>query len=87
LLISATATCCAARSSGALQIISEAARALPPELLARYPEAPWSAIVGIGNVLRHEYQQLDYVRLWDIATTHLPQLRPVVLRMLEEVGR
>lgn len=40
----------------ALQIVSEAARALPSSLTAKYPDAPWSAIIGIGNVLRHEYQ-------------------------------
>jgi uncharacterized protein with HEPN domain len=36
----------------AVQIVSEAAGALPPELIARYPDAPWKSIVGIGNVLR-----------------------------------
>jgi uncharacterized protein with HEPN domain len=50
----------------ALQIISEAAKTLPPELTARYPQAPWHAIVGIGNVLRHEYQTIDDKRLWDV---------------------
>jgi uncharacterized protein with HEPN domain len=68
----------------ALQIISEAARALPHELRARYPEAPWDAIVNLGNVLRHEYQHLDDTRVWEIVTVHLPQLHPVILRMLAE---
>ncbi|HMK79098.1 MAG TPA: HepT-like ribonuclease domain-containing protein [Xanthobacteraceae bacterium] len=68
----------------AVQIISEAAKALPPALLVRYPEAPWSAIIGIGNVLRHEYQEIDDRRLWDVVTVHLPRLRPVVIRMLSE---
>jgi uncharacterized protein with HEPN domain len=71
----------------AVQIISEAAKALPSELLVRYPDAPWSAIVGIGNVLRHEYQKIDDKRLWDILTVHLPQLRPVILRMIAELER
>jgi uncharacterized protein with HEPN domain len=70
----------------ALQIVSEAARVLPPELLAGYPDAPWSAIVGIGNVLRHEYQHIDDRRLWDIATVHLPKLRTCVLAMLADAG-
>ncbi len=68
----------------ALQIISEAARALPPELLVHHGGTPWTAIVGIGNVLRHEYQRLDDRQLWEIATIHLPQLHPVVLRMIAE---
>jgi uncharacterized protein with HEPN domain len=68
----------------ALQIISEAAKALPSDMLARFPEAPWSAIVGIGNVLRHEYQHIDDKRLWEILDVHLPRLRPVVIKMIAE---
>ena len=68
----------------AAQIISEAARVLPPDLLERYPEAPWRAIIGIGNVLRHEYQHLDEKRLWEIATVHIPALRPVIAQMIAE---
>jgi uncharacterized protein with HEPN domain len=71
----------------ALQIISEAAKTLPPELTARYPQAPWHAIVGIGNVLRHEYQAIDDRRLWNILIVHLPQLRPVILTMIAELER
>ena len=66
----------------AVQIVSEAAKALPPDLLARYPDAPWSAIIGIGNILRHEYQRLDDKQLWEIATVHLPKLRKTVLSEL-----
>jgi uncharacterized protein with HEPN domain len=69
----------------ALQIISEAARALPDDLTARHPGAPWRAIVGIGNILRHEYQHLDDRRLWEVVTVHLPRLHEVVLAMLAEL--
>lgn len=69
----------------AVQIVSEAAKALPQDLCSRYPEAPWSAIVGVGNILRHEYQRVDDRRLWDIATSHLPQLSPVIKRMLADL--
>jgi uncharacterized protein with HEPN domain len=68
----------------ALQIVSEAAKALPPELLARHPETPWAAIIGLGNILRHEYQSLDDRRLWEIVVVHLPRLREVVARMIDE---
>jgi uncharacterized protein with HEPN domain len=69
----------------ALQIISEAARALPSEITARHPQVPWRAIIGIGNILRHEYQHIDDVRLWEVVTVHLPQLRGVVLQVLDEL--
>jgi uncharacterized protein with HEPN domain len=70
----------------AVQIVSEAAKALPSDYLARYPDAPWTSIVGIGNILRHEYQRLDDEQLWEIATVHLPRLQPVVTQMLTELG-
>jgi len=70
----------------AVQIVSEAAKALPPDFLAKYPDAPWSSIIGIGNILRHEYQHLDDNQLWEIATVHLPRLQPVVVQMLTALG-
>jgi len=36
-------------SERAVQIISEAAKAQPTAMTDRYPDVPWSAIVGIGN--------------------------------------
>ncbi|MFH0295625.1 HepT-like ribonuclease domain-containing protein [Bradyrhizobium sp. 31Argb] len=69
----------------AAQIVSEAAKALPNDLLARHSDAPWSSIIGIGNILRHEYQRLDDKQLWEIATVHLPALEPIVRRMLAEL--
>lgn len=74
-------------SERALQIISEAAKALPPELTKQYPAAPWNAIIGIGNILRHEYQHIDDRRLWEIMTAHLPPLRGVVMQMLTDIGK
>jgi uncharacterized protein with HEPN domain len=68
----------------AIQIVSEAARALPPELRARYPDAPWADIIGIGNPLRHEYHRIDDKVLWETATAALPKLQPILQRMLAE---
>ena len=49
-----------------LSIISEAANLLPQELRDAYPDVPWAAIVGIGNLLRHEYEKIDSAIIWDI---------------------
>ncbi|MCA6122500.1 DUF86 domain-containing protein [Bradyrhizobium sp. WSM 1704] len=69
----------------AVQIVSEAAGALSPDIQSRYPDAPWPSIIGIGNILRHEYQRLDDKQLWEIATVHMPKLQPIILRMLDEI--
>jgi uncharacterized protein with HEPN domain len=68
----------------AIQIVSEAARALPDELRARYPGAPWADIIAIGNPLRREYHRIDDKVLWETATAELPKLQPIILRMIAE---
>jgi uncharacterized protein with HEPN domain len=68
----------------AIQIVSEAARALPEDLRARHPDAPWAEIIAIGNPLRHEYHRIDDKVLWETATADLPKLQPIIQRMLAE---
>ena len=68
----------------AIQIVSEAARALPEELRMRHPHAPWADIIAIGNPLRHEYHRIDDKVLWETATADLPKLQPIIRRMLAE---
>src|SRR5260370_28904803 len=41
-----------------LEIISEAARRLPATVRNRHPVLPWRAIMGAGNVYRHDYDNL-----------------------------
>ena len=69
----------------AIEVISEAVRALPPEFVAKYPHIEWQKIVGIGNLLRHEYYRVDPATMWDIATIRLPELEPVIVAMLKDL--
>ena len=62
----------------AIEIISEASRAIPDELKRTRAEIPWSRVRGIGNVLRHEYQGLSDPIIWRVVTDELPRLRVAV---------
>jgi uncharacterized protein with HEPN domain len=64
-----------------IEIISEAARHLPDELLDTAPEIPWKQIRAIGNVLRHEYHKTSDAIVWAVVTEHLPPLRQAVESM------
>jgi uncharacterized protein with HEPN domain len=64
-----------------LSIISEAVKALPDEMLAPYPQIPWHAVRGIGNLLRHEYEVVDHRAIWQTLTFSLPLL-PVISELL-----
>jgi uncharacterized protein with HEPN domain len=67
-----------------IEIISEAVKSLPPSMLAQHREVEWQKLIGIGNILRHEYQHIDASIMWDLATRKLPELEPVVRKLLEE---
>jgi uncharacterized protein with HEPN domain len=47
-----------------LEIVSEAARRLSPALRDRHPELPWRAIMGVGNVYRHDYDNIAEAFVW-----------------------
>lgn len=49
-----------------IEIISEASRRLADDLKARHPEIPWPKVAGIGNVLRHEYEDAAHDVLWHV---------------------
>jgi uncharacterized protein with HEPN domain len=65
----------------AIEIISEASRAIPAELKKSRPEIPWQRVRGIGNVLRHEYQGLADPIIWNIVADELPRLKAAVLAL------
>ena len=60
-----------------VEIISEASRHLTDEMKARHPEIPWQKVAGIGNVLRHNYENIAAPVIWKLAQTDLPAYRHV----------
>jgi len=62
-----------------VEIISEASRRLPVAMKARHPEVPWPKVAGIGNVLRHEYEDVAHDILWHVVHDNLPPLKTVCL--------
>lgn len=72
-----------------LQIIGEAARALPEEVRALAPDIPWGSIIGMRNVLVHGYFEIDADLVWDTVQRDIPALKPkleALLKRLEEHG-
>jgi uncharacterized protein with HEPN domain len=61
-----------------IEIISEASRHIPAELLASRPEIPWDQVKGIGSVLRHEYHRVSDKVIWVVATERLPSLKKAI---------
>ena len=60
-----------------IEIISEASRHLTDDIKERRPEIPWPKVAGIGNVLRHAYDQVAPDVLWKLAQDDLAEIEKV----------
>jgi uncharacterized protein with HEPN domain len=66
----------------ALEIVGEAANRISATLQEAHPEIPWRKMVGLRNVLIHEYGEIDHALVWAVVQEHLPilmaQVEPLV---------
>ena len=67
-----------------LQRICEAARKLGPIAEELAPEIPWDKVRGMGNALRHDYDDLRMDILVRTVERRLPDLRAACLKALEK---
>lgn len=67
-----------------LQIIGEAARALPDNLRDKYQDIPWSKIIGMRNILIHNYFGIDVDVVWAVIVNELPALKEKTIAILQE---
>ncbi len=71
-----------------VEIISEASRHLTNDLKARNPEIPWQKVAGIGNVLRHDYENIAAPVIWKLVRADLPALEKACrAELASEEGR
>ena len=61
-----------------LEIIGEAAKNIPVEIREEYPDIEWKKIVGLRNILIHEYSGVDIDILWDVVKNKLPELENLI---------
>lgn len=67
-----------------LEILSEAACRLPQSMRDRHPGMPWRAIMGAGNVYRHDYDNVAEEFVW---RTVRHSLGPLLAVVEGEIGR
>jgi uncharacterized protein with HEPN domain len=68
-----------------LEILGEAARRLrdyDPETADRLDSL--NQAIALRNIIAHQYDGIDYERIWEIIQQHLPGLREEALALLDE---
>lgn len=63
-------------------VIGEAANHLSKDFVDNAPEIPWKRIVGLRNIIAHDYGSLLSERIWLIAKNHIPELLDFVDKIL-----
>jgi uncharacterized protein with HEPN domain len=67
-----------------LEVIGEAVKKLPEDLRAKHPALEWKKMVGLRDILIHEYFGLDAEIVWDIVQNKVPALDREVRTMLKD---
>lgn len=70
----------------AIEIVGEAARRIPEDVQQRFPAIPWRKIIGMRNVLAHNYDGADPRIVYDTATVFLPELLALLPTVIAGVG-
>ena len=75
---SATPWCAPSSSSARRRVASQA------ELQATHPEIPWREMIGMRNVVVHDYADVDLSLVWKTVREDLPGLIERLNAILEE---
>jgi uncharacterized protein with HEPN domain len=67
-----------------VEIISEASRRVPARWKQEYPSIPWLQIAGIGNIMRHDYEEINLEIILGLRGKRLDELKAAVTALLEK---
>lgn len=68
------------------EIIAEASKHIPSHIKAEHPEISWPDIVGMRNVIVHNYDSVDQSILWHAVLKNVPALKSVLTSIHEKYG-
>jgi len=70
-----------------LQVIGEAAASLSGEFRKAHSGVPWSRIVGMRNILVHQYFGIDWREIWKTVDIDIPGLKREVQLIIDRIEK
>jgi len=70
-----------------LEIVGEATKQLPASVRRKYPQIPWSDMVGMRDKLIHFYFGVDMEIVWETVKGRIPELEPLIEDVLSNLAQ
>lgn len=70
-----------------LEIIGEAAKNVPANVRNRHLEIPWKRMIGLRNIIGHEYFGINLSIIWRIVTKNIPETKPLIESLLDKIEK
>jgi uncharacterized protein with HEPN domain len=68
-----------------IQILGEAAARLSDEFQEQHHDIPWFKIIGMRNILVHDYFKIDVNAVWSVVENDIPVLYAQITRLLQDL--
>lgn len=69
-----------------LLMIGDAAAKIPREFQSEHPDIPWGSMIGMRNVLVHQYFGIDLDVVWNAVSTDIPALEKQVRALARKLS-
>lgn len=69
-----------------LEIIGEAAKNIPLRIKNQNKQIPWKKIIGLRNIITHEYFGVNLERVWNITKDDLPELKKQIKKIFDDLN-
>lgn len=66
------------------EVIGEAAKFITADFKDKYPELPLKEMIGMRNILIHDYLGINYKFIWQTIKEDLPELKKIIARIIKE---
>ena len=63
--------------------IGELTKHLPQEYKAAHGKIPWKSISGMRDIAAHGYHTMNYIIIWDVVKSYLPDLAKFLQNQLD----
>ncbi|WP_018248786.1 HepT-like ribonuclease domain-containing protein [Orenia marismortui] len=67
-----------------IEIIGEASNKVSDEIRHEYDDVPWRKMIGLRNIVIHEYFGVDLGIIWQVISVNLPETKPKIEEILKD---